>query len=337
MADASGARWLFLIHQIPPLPAYLRVKVGRRLARMGAVALKNSVYVLPRSDGSVEDFQWVRREVLESGGDATIVEANLMDGLSDEGAEALFRMARDADYEALESRARALGKHFRGKLSLDKREAFEADLVRLERRLAEIEGIDFFRASRAERAVSAIRDLRTRLEPSSPGAKPAKTSRESYRGRVWVTRAGIHVDRIGSAWLIRRFIDPDATFKFVPAKGYHVAPDELRFDMFEAEFSHEGDLCTFEVLCRRLELHEPGLQALAEIVHDIDLKDAKFARPETHGVAALVAGIALRHRQDDARLAHGSELFEQLLAYYARKTDERVVKHGKPSKKAGTK
>ncbi|HYQ26478.1 MAG TPA: chromate resistance protein ChrB domain-containing protein [Polyangiaceae bacterium] len=336
MVEAT-ARWLLLIHQIPPAPAYLRVKVGRRLARMGAVALKNSVYVLPRSDESVEDFQWVRREIVESGGDATIVEANLVDGLSDEQAEALFRRARAADYEAIESQARALGKGLRGKLSKDEREAFEADIVRIERRFSEIDAIDFFRAPGAERAAAALRDLRARLDPPSAPSKSAVVSRESYRGRVWVTRSGIHVDRIASAWLIRRFIDPDATFKFVPAKGYVVLPNELRFDMFEAEFSHEGELCTFEVLCRRLALEVPGLQALAQVIHDIDLKDLKYARPETDGVAALIAGIALRYRDDDARLAHGSELCEQLLAYYARKKEETVVRQARTVKKAGKK
>jgi hypothetical protein len=337
LVEATAARWLILIHQIPPVPAYLRVKVGRRLARMGAVALKNTVYVLPRSDGSVEDFQWLRREIVESGGDATIVEANLVDGLSDTEAEALFRQARDVDYGAIEGHVRVLGKQVRGRLSSDKREAFEADLLRIERRVSEIAAIDFFQASGAERAVSAIRDLRDRLESPSPGSRASAVSRESYRGRVWVTRTGIHVDRIASAWLIRRFIDPDATFKFVPAKGYVPEPNELRFDMFEAEFSHEGELCTFEVLCRRLALEEPGLRALAEVIHEIDLKDAKFPRPETDGVAALIAGIALRYREDEARLAHGSELCEQLLAYYSRKKEENAPRRSTPIKRASKK
>jgi hypothetical protein len=122
--------------------------------------------------------------------------------------------------------------------------------------------------------------------------------------------------------LIRRFIDREASFKFVPAKGYVPKPGELRFDMFDAEFSHEGDLCTFEVLRERMDLKEPGLRAIAEVVHDIDLKDGKFARPETDGVAAQIAGLALLHRDDEARLAHGAELFEQLLAYYSRKKAE---------------
>ncbi len=334
MAEATSARWLLLIHQIPPVPAYLRVKIGRRLARMGAVALKNSVYVLPRSEGSIEDFQWLRAEIVESGGEATIVDANLVDGLSDGEAETLFRKARDADYEVVAEQARELSKQTRGKLTNEKRESLEAEIIRLEKRVSEIVAIDFFEASGRERVTSVIRDLRSRLEPADAPQNPPTAVRESYRGRVWVTRAGIHVDRIASAWLIRRFIDEEATFKFVPSKGYVPEPNELRFDMFEAEFSHEGDLCTFEVLCHRMALEEPGLRALAEVIHDIDLKDAKFSRPETEGVAAQIAGIALLHREDVARLAQGSALCEQLLAYYSRKKDERPPNAASSAKKA---
>jgi hypothetical protein len=108
MSSAAGARWLLLIHQIPPRPAYLRVKIGRRLQALGAVPVKNSVYLLPRSDDALEDFQWVRREIAAGGGDATVCAAHFVEGLSDESAEALFRAARDADYERLAGEARRL-------------------------------------------------------------------------------------------------------------------------------------------------------------------------------------------------------------------------------------
>jgi len=144
---------------------------------------------------------------------------------------------------------------------------------------------------------------------------------QQLRGRTWVTRIGVHVDRIASAWLIRRFIDPEAKFKFVAPKGYAALADELRFDMFEAEFSHEGDRCTFEVLCTGFALDAPGLRAIAELVHDIDLKDGKFARPEVAGLAAQIAGLALLHREDETRLARGAELFDELLTYFARKRE----------------
>ncbi len=322
ISGQSQPRWLLLIHQIPPDPAYLRVKLGRRLARVGAVALKNSVYLLPSSEAALEDFQWLRREIVEGGGEGTIIDARLIDGLSDTEAEGLFRSARDVDYSAIAEQARSLAKQIRNKLSDQQRRTIEAEVARLELRVAEIATIDFFGASGREAVSSTLRALRERLSPpAAPGGVTGGRG-EAYSGRTWVTRAGIHVDRIASAWLIRRFIDERATFKFVQANGYVPEAGELRFDMFEAEFSHVGDNCTFETLCMRMRLNDPGLSALAEIVHDIDLKDGKFARPETEGVAAQIAGVALLHRSDEERLARGSQLFDQLLSYFSRRKVE---------------
>lgn len=152
------------------------------------------------------------------------------------------------------------------------------------------------------------------------GSEPAqaKLERSAYCGRTWVTRAGLKVDRMASAWLIRRFIDPAAVFVFVPSKAYEPAPGELRFDMPEAEFGHEGDLCTFEVLVRRFGLDDddPALRALAEIVHDIDLKDAKYRRPEAPGIGQVVAGIAASDHDDEARRVRGAALFDDLYAVH---------------------
>jgi hypothetical protein len=320
MKNRAPGRWLLLIHQIPPEPAYLRVKTGRRLARLGAVPLKNSVYVLPRTDAAVEDFQWVRRELVEGGGEATVVEAHLVEGLSDAEVEALFRDARDGEYREIATELRAVAKRLPAKSTVQQRAEVAGEITRYERRIEEITAIDFFSAPGRETVAGLLTALKQRVQAGeAPSHKPAEHTAEHYRKRTWVTRAGIHVDRIASAWLIRRFIDPDARFKFVPAKGYEPAKREVRFDMFEAEFSHEGDACTFEVLCSRLQVRAPGLPAIAEIVHDIDLKDGKYARPETDGVAALIAGLALLHRDDDARLEHGERLFDQLLAFFARR------------------
>jgi hypothetical protein len=148
-------------------------------------------------------------------------------------------------------------------------------------------------------------------------AQEGGLSVESLHGRTWVTRVGVRVDRMASAWLIKRFIDPKATFKYVPAKGYVPEPGELRFDMYQAEFTHQGDECTFEVLRRRLSLEAPGLEAIAEVVHDIDLKDSKFGRPETAGVAALMAGLVALQARDGDRIAKASDLFDALLATFA--------------------
>lgn len=314
-----------LVHQIPPKPDYLRVKVGRRLARIGAVALKNTVYVLPASDRAHEDFQWVLREVVTAGGEATLLDAQLVAGLADRDVEALFRDARDADYAVLAEEARGLEQKTDDvKVDDDLRRRLEPELARLERRLEELASIDFFDAGGRQPVLGLVSALRKRLTPpSSPPPPPDGGRGEVYVGRTWVTRTGIHVDRIASAWLIRRFIDAEARFKYVPAKGYVPEPGELRFDMFDAEFTHEGELCTFEVLCQRLQLTQPGLSAIAEIIHDIDVKDAKFERPETAGIAAQINGLCLAHRVDEERLRRGEQLLDDLLTYFARKTDSR--------------
>jgi len=320
----SSARWLLLFHQIPPTPGYLRVKIGRRLARIGALALKNTVYVLPSSDGTLEDLQWVLREVVACGGDATLVEARLVEGLGDDELERRFQEQRDEDYRELGREARTLaegapdvvlpGDAGRAKL--------EADVARLERRLDELTALDFFHASGREATEASLAALRSRLRSGPPATATVTASGDSiakWRGKTWVTRVGVHVDRIASAWLVRRFVDAEARFKFVPPKGYRPERDEVRFDMFEAEFTHEGELCTFEVLIKRLGLGEPGLRELAEIIHDIDLKDAHYERPETAGVAAQVAGLCVTEHSDDERLALGFVLFDQLKAFFARR------------------
>lgn len=323
--EASEARWLLLIHQIPPKPNYFRVKIWRRLQRLGAVAIKNSVYVLPKSDQTQEDFQWVAREITEGGGEATLCEARFVDGLSDDQVERLFQSARETEYTQITDDARRVADTFtpNAKIEETQRTAVETDLARIKRRLADIVAIDFFGATGREAAEGLIRGIEERingraLQPHSDAGR--KWRHEDVHGKTWVTRKGIHVDRMASAWLIRRFIDETARFKFVPAKGYVPAADELRFDMFEAEFTHEGDRCTLEVLIERLGLADPALTRIAEIVHDIDLKDSKFAREETPGIEKLVAGIAMAHKDDEARLARGAAMFDDLYEYFKRKS-----------------
>lgn len=281
--------------------------------------MKNSVYVLPASAETQEDFEWLLREIREGGGDAMVCEARLVDGLTDQQVRALFDQARDADYQEIAKEARELAKGLARKPSQEARSEAKARLSKLSARLAQVHAIDFFGANGREAVEGLLAGVETRLrelelpaqeeEPLSISTPSAKDMKD----RTWVTRIGVHVDRIGSAWLIRRFIDPQARFKFVPAKGYLPEPGELRFDMFEAEFTHEGDRCTFEVLVERAGLEKDrALAGIAEIVHDIDLKDAKFGRAETEGIKALIAGICNGTQMDEERLARGASVFEDL-------------------------
>src|SRR5438552_7378681 len=265
MPQPAANRWVLLIHQIPPKPDYFRVKVGRRLQRLGAVAIKNSVYVLPRSDETVGDFQWQSREIVAGGGQASVCEANFVDGLTDTEIEALFRTARDADYGEIVADAQRLLKAVpsggrRGQT--DGRGQMTADLNRLKRRLADIIAIDFFGAPRRRAAQEEFARLEARLRPPDAQVPVPAHAPQAPRGATWVTRGGVYIDRIASAWLIRRFIDPAARFRFVPPKGYEPAPAELRFDMYEGEYTHQGDHCTFEVLCDHFKLKDAGLRTI---------------------------------------------------------------------------
>jgi hypothetical protein len=318
-SESVRAPWLLLIHQLPPQPAYLRVKIWRRLQGMGAIAVKGAVYALPLNDQSQEDFRWLAREIVGSGGEASLCEARFVDGLSDQQVRALFDAARDADYEAIRNEAVALADELGAQP--ERRGEARRQLARLRRQLTQVASIDFFGANRREAAEAALSTLDARLtepdlEIEREESMVSDDDLSGRRGRTWVTREGVHVDRIASAWLIRRFIDPEARFAFAAGKDRAPRPEEIRFDMYEAEFTHEGDRCTFEVLLGRARLDEPALQAIGEIVHDIDLKDGKFGREETAGVAGLIGGIVLAHAGDEERLARGAAALDDLYAYF---------------------
>lgn len=288
----------------------------RRLQRVGSVAVKNAVYVLPRTDPCLEDFQWVANEIVAGGGEATVCEATFIEGITNSEVVELFRAARAEDYgelilelNSLKDEIRAMSGDAGGRGS-----PATARVSRLRSRFAEIRNIDFFSAKQGDQANVLLSDLESKLR--KPPSRKAEIRTNPYRKRVWVTRKGIHVDRIASAWLIRRFIDPQARFKFVAPKGYVPEQGELRFDMFDAEFTHEGDRCTFEVLIDRISLRDRAVTPIAEAIHDIDLKESKFGRPETPGLAQIVAAICTAHKEDAARLERGAAVLDDLYEFH---------------------
>jgi hypothetical protein len=321
--NPPAASWLLLVHQLPPKPAYLRVKVWRRLQSLGAVSVKNSVYVLPTSDQAREDFQWLLREIEHGGGEGMVCEASLVDGLTDQEVRGLFDAARDADYAQLTKELRSFAAPLKRRGARGKDAEFKPQIAKLRRRLAEISDIDFFSATGRLTVEGLLSDIEARLAgaipPEQQEANMAKQRSPDLKGKTWVTRRGVHVDRIACAWLIRRFIDTDARFSFVSAKSYDANPGEVRFDMFKAEFTHEGDKCTFEVLLDRIGLKDTALRAIAEIVHDVDLKDKKYAREQAAGIAHVIEGICMTQKDDMARIERGRTLFDDTYEYFKKK------------------
>lgn len=321
MESKSQREWLLLIHQLPPTPNALRVKIWRRLQQVGAVAIKPSVYAMPLAAQSREDLSWILREIVAGGGDGSILEARFVEGLTDEELIALFLDARKTDYEKISQEAEQIMSGWSAEQAdaLDPAAKSQLGSAKLRRRLEDTVAIDFFQAPERAKAESLLKELLTRVVGERAAlANSALRSMPDLQGRTWVTRQNIFVDRLACVWLIRRFVDRGAIFKLVRGTQYLPQPGELRFDMFEGEFTHEGDRCTFEVMIQRLQLGETALGAMAEVIHDIDMKDNKFGRSETNGFQALLTGLVASQLDDYQRMDESARLFDNLYAYFQR-------------------
>jgi hypothetical protein len=306
----KDSRWLLLLHQLPPTPPYLRAKVLRRLKQAGALALKNSAYVLPDREECLEDLQWLTGEIRSDGGEAWLFRTEAVAGWSDEAIRAAFQEMRSADYRELLGEAQSIEAAIRSSgVTGD-----ETRLRRLRKSFNEVARIDFFEAPGKQEVANLMLEIEKSLQPQVQTTEGLETSHPQLSGRRWVTRQGIKVDRMACSWLIRGFIDPAAELFFVDPNQYRHQDGELRFDMFEGEYTHQGDLCSFETLLQSFELHARSLRVIAEIVHDLDLKDGKFGRPEADGIALLIEGICLRNAKDEDRLDHALAMFDALHA-----------------------
>jgi hypothetical protein len=302
-------RWLLLAHQLPTRSSNARVKTWRRLQQLGAVPARNSVYVLPNTPQCREDFEWIRTEIVALGGEATVFAADVVNQDGGDDIVSSFQRARDADYRALKRDAERLGGRTRSARA--SRHDGVHRLVRgLRERLNELQRVDFFNAPGGQAAADAVSALERRL--AAPAVEKKETdvrfSAKDFTNRRWVTRPRPGVDRMASAWLIRRFIDPGATFGFVD----RARDGEVPFDMYDGDFSHQGKLCTFETLARLFGLSDAVVVQVGEIVHDLDLKETRYAAPEGPAVGRMVEGLRLLHPGDPALLEQGIAMFEAL-------------------------
>jgi hypothetical protein len=334
--SAPDHRWLLLLVQLPTKPAAPRIRLWRRLQQIGSVALRGSVYALPDTPAAREDFEWLRTEVMAAGGQATILGARTLTPDEDRAIVVAFQDARSEDFKQLTASIRPIAAG-RGSLSPDARRDAEKTLRAAQQELSRIEAIDFGGAPERDAAIAALSALAARLERNNRSeAMPAaeRLSASSYRRRTWVTRPRPGVDRMSSAWLIRRFIDPKAKFAFRAARP-GPRSKEIPFDMFDVEFGHAGDRCTFEVLARRFAVDEdPAVRRIGEIVHDVDLKDTRYGHAEAAVVRELVEGLRRAHSDDNDLLAHGMAVFGGLYESFSA-ASVRPVAHKGPRKRRG--
>ena len=301
--------WLLLLLRLPATHKAERVAIWRKLKKSGAIQIQTSTYVLPDEPARYESFQWLTQEVRSVGGDATLVRAREIEGLPNEKLIELFNTARAKEYATLRELLRALSNRRKTRSS----PTFGDKLDRIRQQCREIRQTDFFNCPRAQDVEMLLR----KMEGTQPGeASVPKVVTRDYRGRTWVTRPRPEIDRIGSAWLIRKFIDPKAKFIFakkIPANGRVVS-----FDMLEADFSHQGDDCTFETLLKRFRIQDKMLRKMSEMIHDADLDDDKFERAECIGIDRVLKGWAREGISDQEILRRGFQCFDALHAFLRR-------------------
>lgn len=313
----AGRRWLLLVHQLPSTPSNLRVRTWRRLQQLGALPVKQAVYVLPDTANAREDFEWLKTEITAAGGDATVFAADSVDSWSDDALVEEFRRSRQEAYAAL---AREVERVL-GRLSATRRArgarapAARRRLDVFRERLTAIEHVDFFGSAGRDRVSRLLKELAEKdadaPRPTAPTGTTGNVSAANYINRVWVTRPRPGVDRMGSGWLIRRFVDPKARFAFAPDRE-SLPKGGVPFDMFGVDFSHQGEGCTFETLCTVFGIDDAAVARIAAIVHDLDLKDGRFGTPEAATVGTIIDGLQLSIADDDALLGQGMALFESL-------------------------
>ena len=345
----SRRDWVLLIHQLPPKPTNLRVRIWRKLQKLGAVAIKNSVYILPGTEKAHEDFQWLKQEIVSAGGEAAVFRAASVEGATDEEIIAAFRKARDEEFAAvaaeLDGLTGAIREQSRGKhLSAGRLSAHEIEIDKLHAELDRIAANDFFEARGRVSALNAyelcqkaIRDAQgpTRKVGASQ-TKHGTLNIAEYQSQRWVTRRNLHIDRLASAWLIKQFIDKRPRFYFV-ADGETVE-GAIPFDMFGAEFTHHGEDCTFETMLKQFGLvKSKGLREIAEIVHDIDLKDDKFHRLEAAGLNAIIDGLSKVLRDDRKLLQQTSIVFDGLYALLSKESEKKGRVKTRSSKRSKAK
>jgi hypothetical protein len=309
---------LLLLVGVPPTPSSLRVRVWRRLRSLGAVPLKRSAYLLPDTPERYEDFQWLAQEIQREGGDATLVRVQQIENLTPEDVRRLFHEPRDRDYRQLAVRYRRALQGLDRKASATSARVHD-EVARLARDHQRLRDIDFFGApggaevSRLEEAIA----MRTRRPESARREPPPALDLTRLRGRRWVTRPRPHIDRIASAWLIKRFIDPDAEFVFALSADF--PKDAIPFDAPGVELSHQGEDCTFETLVKRARLRDRRLLRLAEVVHEADLRDGKYPREEARGIDLAIRALLAASPDDHQVLAQGMTLCEGLYATTSRR------------------
>lgn len=298
----TEASWLLLVFSLPARNASQRVEIWRKLQRYGMLALRSSGHVLPNTAANQERMEWLATAIRAYKGQASVVQVKGFDDLPAEKLRTLFQEARSRDYQKLLHEAKKV-------LALPSSRRHVGRLTRIRRQFRELQGIDFFENPLRGKVESLLE--RADKSESVDSSRQGRRKSAEYHNRVWMTRPRPGIDRVSSAWLIRRFIDPKARFVFGADPSIHA--DAIPFDMFcEQGFGHRGEDCTFETLSKQFSIRSGKIRRIAQIIHDADLGDEKFGRQEGLGLDKVLDGWAKQDLPDQELLQRGMDLIEGL-------------------------
>ncbi len=321
MANEAKQEWLLIFYSVPSHPVSSRMKIWRKLVRSGAVQLKGAVYIIPASEEHQELFQWLVGEVRSLGGDGAFVRSSSIETMSDTEVRELFIRQIGEEYRGLDKAVAALEQKvqsIRKGTKLQDRPLLIGQLAKAVKDFEDIRKRDFFSSTAGDAFNKRLQQLQSGLkglDKAVPGEEATISPKraEKYQKRTWITRKKPFVDRMASAWLIKRFIDPKATFKFIEERELNASdPAATTFDLRNGEFTHRGDLCTFEVLVKTFGIRDKAVKQIAEIVHDLDVKDEMYNLAGTAGVEEILNGIRKTGKNDNDTLERGMAVFEML-------------------------
>ena len=306
--------WLLLLYSLPTQRGTARVGIWRKLKKIGALPFKTSAHLLPNRPELFERFQWLAQQVQDAGGEATLAFVTELEGVSHDEMVRQFNEARAKDYAGLAAPLNDLISRQRKKPD----DSLHPELEKLRRQYEEVKRLDFFECPGGHEIAMLLERAAAPPEKKSRNKAQAVLSPRRFIGKTWLTRPQPGIDRVGSAWLIRKFIDPKATFVFASNPADHLAA--IPYDMMGVEFTHQDDDCTFETLLNRFGLNAPSLRKIGEMVHEADLEDGKFQAPEAVGLSRVFNGWARLGVPDHEILERGFLCFDALLAFLESKS-----------------
>lgn len=307
-------KWLLLLYQIPAKSDSERVRIWRGLQKMGAVQVKNSVAAVPNISFFRRVLVETAKDIDAKGGEAFITEGTFLFGLSNESLRQTYAMQLSAEFKSLAQEIREQQKGATGKVSANELMKWDHKKTKFNGRMKELAERSIGSVDGEEQCLNSLRDFENKLKGISlKSIVPKSKTKIPSSGAVWVTRKNLYIDRLASAWLIKRYIDPKAQFHFVDMDKYNYKPEHIRFDVFEGEYGHVGDKCTFEVLVESFKLKNKSINTLAEVIHDLDIDDQKFDRREAVGIRMALEGVVRAYKDDSERLQMAMNLFDSLI------------------------